>query len=305
MSRKTILIAAGALLAVGGVAVAIAQVGQRDSRFGDRMMRGEWGHGPMMRGDRGWHGRMDRHGFLRGRDRSVTQDEFDARTRERFARLDKNSDSVIEAAEIEAMLSDRGARRGRMGEHLQQRVMARWDADRDGKATKDELLANARKRFAEFDLNSDGKITDDDLPPIMRGRNVLKGDDGTGGGFGGLRPRRGGGMLGELRQADADKDGAVTLDEALAHATKRFETFDTSKDGSIEPADFDAARKEMIAYRTQRFIHRFGADKDGRITREQFDKVAKQRFAERDLNNDGKLDRDDFSPGMHGRRHMR
>jgi Ca2+-binding EF-hand superfamily protein len=302
MSRKTLLIAAGVLVATGGLAVAVAQIGQQQDRSSDRQMMGEWKDGHGMRGGRDRRG--PRHASRRGGDRTLTQEEFDTRTRERFARFDANSDGVIDAAEVEAVLKGRSARFARMDEFRQKRIVARWDGDRDGKATRDEFLATVKRRFAAFDLNGDGRITEEDLPPIMRGRDVLKGD-GTVPQLGRRMERGGAGMMAELRSADANKDGVVTLDEVVARAASRFDALDRSKDGSVDQGDFDALRSEMTAYRTQRFLHRFGAVQDGKVTRDQFYKVAKERFAARDVNNDGKLDRDDFSPGMHGRRHLR
>jgi Ca2+-binding EF-hand superfamily protein len=304
MSRKTLLIAAGVLAATGGLAVAVAQIGQREDSARERQTMGEWRDGHHMRGDRDRRG--PRHGaFRRGGDRTLTQEEFDTRTRERFARFDANSDGVIDATEVEAVLKGRGERFARMGEFRQKRILSRWDGDRDGKATKDEFLATVKRRFAAFDLNGDGRITDEDLPPTMRGRGVLKGDDGIAPQFGGRMQRRGAGMMGDLRGADANKDGIVTLDEVVAGAAPSFDALDRNKDGSVDQADFDALRGEMTAYRAQRFLHRFGAVQDGKVTREQFHKVAKERFAARDVNNDGKLDRSDFWPGMPGRRHLR
>ena len=48
----------------------------------------------------------------------------------------------------------------------------RFDADGDGKVTKDEFKRFAKERFADLDVDGDGKITDADLPPMMRGRGV-------------------------------------------------------------------------------------------------------------------------------------
>ena len=53
-------------------------------------------------------------------------------------------------------------------------------------------------------------------------------------------------------------------------------------------------RKEGIDYRVKRFVHGFGADKDGRITREQFNARAAERFAQLDVNGDGRIGRDEI-----------
>lgn len=299
MSRKSLMIAAGALVVVGGAVAAFAQIGPDEGRGRGRMMGemdGSQGDGRMMRGKDRFHDggeRRDRRGW-RGWNRSLTQDEYDARTRERFARVDKNGDNVIDAAEVEAAINERAARRGRMGERFTQRMLARWDENHDGKVSKEEFLNSVKKRFAQLDLNNDGRITDEDLSPLLRGRDILKGDAG-GQSFGGRGRGHGGFMLNRLRQADANKDGVVTLEEVLAQATKRFDALDRNKDGVVDQADFDALRKEMTAYRVQRFMHRYGADKEGKVTRDQFYKAAKDRFARLDVNNDGKLDREDFA----------
>ena len=100
-------------------------------------------------------------------------------------------------------------------------------------------------------------------------------------------------MMQLLRGAEV-KDGAVTLDAVLAASTKRFEALDRNKDGVVDKADFDLIRKEGIDYRVKRFVHAFGADKDGRITREQFNARAAERFAQLDVNGDGRIGRDEI-----------
>jgi Ca2+-binding EF-hand superfamily protein len=311
MSKRKLVIAAGALVLVGGAA-AIAAVGERKGHFGHRghmdgsydlVQVGERGWGERGRGHHGageghWGHHFGSGGMegRRGRDpdmrrgwlsRSLTADEFDARVRERFGRLDKNGDGVADAAEIEAGIGRIGERRRGMRERMHERFAARLDSDRDGKVTRQEMLDRVRKQFSRMDLDGDGRITDADLPPMMRGRDVLKGEAGV--------MARGRGMargLGRLRAADANADGIVTLDEVLAAAGRRFDLADRNKDGTHDKADRDALDKEMTAYRVQRFVHLNGG-KDGRVTREQFSAAAKERFAERDLNRDGRLDRDD------------
>jgi Ca2+-binding EF-hand superfamily protein len=304
--KKIILLVAGALAALGAIAAVSAQ-GHRGGRDG--------GHEFGMQDPTGAD-RMGRQGFMQRFRGPLTQDEFDTRTRERFARLDKNSDGILDASEIEAAFSNRDAE-GRgwshrggaagSGEHMHRA----FDTNKDGKVTKDEFQAVITKRFAEMDLNNDGRIADEDLPPNMRGRNVLAGgaDTGRGNRFGhgrgmGQGNGLGGGMMGFMRDADTNKDGVITRDEAMASAMKHFDAMDRNKDGVIDKADSDAARKEMVDYRVKRFIHAFGADKDGKVTREQFNAKAKERFAQMDRDGDGKIGRNEGpGRGMMGHEH--
>jgi len=85
----------------------------------------------------------------------------------RFARMDRNNDGVIDAVDLEAIGAERIA-------FWTKRFMHRYDQNTDGKVTKDEFLRFARERFAMMDLDDDGRITEADLPPMMRGRGILK-----------------------------------------------------------------------------------------------------------------------------------
>jgi Ca2+-binding EF-hand superfamily protein len=275
MSRTKIALAAAGLLVAAGAIAAVAAHGHRGGWRGDHMMFGE---------DGGFGGMRGRFG------RALTKDEFDARTRERFARLDKNGDNVIDAAEVEAAINERmsarqhrwGGREGTTGE----RMLRRMGAGPDGKLTKDAFRTELTRRFAEMDLNNDGRIDDNDLPPMMRGRTALS--DARPGAFGPMRWLR---MLG----VEA-KDGTMTREDILGAGDRQFERLDRNKDGIVDKADMDALRKEMTDYRVKRFIHQFGADKDGRVTREQFQAKAAERFARMDFNADGAISRDEM-PG--------
>jgi Ca2+-binding EF-hand superfamily protein len=210
---------------------------------------------------------------------------------------------VIDPAEMEAVIKDGKGRRfhrhGHRGGMMGKRA---FDANHDGKITKDEVRAGFERRFAEADINSDGKVDDADLPPVMRGRNAISN------GFTGMRHRgRHGKMhgLGFLRQADANKDGVVTKEEVAALADQRFARWDWNKDGTIDQADRDALRKEMTDYAVMRMAHRMGAGPDGKVTREQFQAKAAERFARLDVDNDGKISRKELPNRGHRGWHHR
>ena len=100
-------------------------------------------------------------------------------------------------------------------------------------------------------------------------------------------------MIAFLRGAEADKDGAITLDAVIKATGERFDRMDRTKDGTLDRADRDALAKEMTDYRVKRILHRFGATADGKITREQAFKVAGEMFARLDRNGDGTITRDE------------
>jgi len=109
---------------------------------------------------RGWHRHRHRgegrHGWMR--DRRMTRS---------FDRFDLNSDGVLDATEIGTAVKQRVTRTGN-------RLVRRFDQDNDGKITREEFEKPARDRFAMRDIDKDGKITEQDLPPMMRGRGILR-----------------------------------------------------------------------------------------------------------------------------------
>lgn len=114
----------------------------------------------------------------------------------------------------------------------------RADANNDGTITRAEFAAQADARFARLDANKDGRVSRDE----MNARRAKRGPHGRGPG---MRHTMGGGRgAGMIEKLDANKDGRVSRDEmrdqALAHATKRFDRLDANRDGSIDQAEMAA-----------------------------------------------------------------
>lgn len=316
---------------IGGVAIAAAgltAVGAMAERGGDgwhgRGHGGGWhgrGHGGGMHhrggrhgyGERGYgqgYGQGDgygRHGED-GRRGPLTKEDYDAQTRARFARWDENGDGVVDKAEVEKRITSRMERRmqRRGGGGGGMRMLRRFDEDRDGTVTKAEIETYVTRMFTRMDLDGDGRITDADLPPMMRGLDIIKGERPHfamhHGGHHGRRAhgRRGGmPMLRHMLGADANKDGEITIEEAQALAAKRVGRFDRNGDGNIDQSDRDALRAETIDYRVRRFLHRYGANPDTGLTLEQFTAERNERFARRDIDDDGVLTRGEVRGG-HG-----
>lgn len=279
MQRRTIIIVAGLLVAAGGAA-AIAAVG---SKGGWR--RGAGGMDFMMDGDLGggmrFAGRLKR--LDANSDGAVSLDEVLARSEPRFLRIDANKDGAIDTSEVEAQVKERV-------DYWAKRITRRLDANRDGRIDRDEFQRPMRDRFAERDLNDDGQITDDDLPPGMRGRGEPDADDK------GVAKEKGKGGRGW---------GRFSLDRLLGRGDAEFKRMDANADGVIDAGEAQAQVGERVAYWTKRFLHRFDQNRDGRVGRDEFDRLAKERFALADLNDDGKITSDDLPPGMRERAGLR
>jgi Ca2+-binding EF-hand superfamily protein len=268
-----VLLVAGALVAAGPVATLAAAPHFRGHRMG--MGFGfEGGDGPPRRSA----GRAAQgNGYQQGR-ASFTLDEFLGRTGDRFARLDKNGDGVVDASDITASMKEEG-------EYRAKRFLKVFDADRDGKVTKEEFGQRSKDRFAMRDLNGDGVIDGEDLPPGMRGRAgrwAERAKDGKEGAEG-KEPRR------------------FSLDRLLGRADRRFAGLDKNSDGVIDVKDFEAVSAESVDFATKRFLKRFDANGDGKVSKDEFERFAKERFAALDLDDDGKITEADLPPRMRGR----
>jgi Ca2+-binding EF-hand superfamily protein len=286
MSRKVVLIAAGLLLAAGSVA-AISAPHFR----GGGHMRGGF-DGPMF-GERGdlFGGPPARIGERlkevdANKDGVVTLEEFLAPRDPTFARFDKNNDGAIERAEFEAFAKE-------SADYWVKRFIKRFDADNDGRISKEEFAKARRERFAMRDLDGDGRIGLEDMASGSRER-VRR-----------WREDRG-------KDAQESKDGkeagtepkerrGFSLDRLLGRVDRQFGRLDKNGDGFIDAKDLEPLAAERVAFASKRFFRRFDADNDGKVTKDEFNRFAKERFANLDMDGDGRITDADLPPMMRGR----
>ncbi|THG40580.1 hypothetical protein [Sphingomonas olei] len=144
------------------------------------------------------------------RDGVVTRAEALAAADARFDRLDADKNGKLTA----------GEHRGRRG-------------GAEAEVTREQFRERAGQRFDRMDANKDGRI---DAAERQAMRDKWKGKRGG---------RHGGGGMGMMMGADANRDGVLTKAEAVAAAGAMFDRVDTNRDGRIDAAERQAARGAM------------------------------------------------------------
>ncbi len=135
--------------------------------------------------------------------------------------------------------SRRGPDRGDMFE--------RFDANGDGRLTADELPERAREHMMASDANGDGALTEDELRQAREGMTGGGRRQGRPGGGEG-RPRRGFGDPAEMfKRLDTDGDGRVTAAEMPEDMPERFRerimAADADGDGAVTLEEHEKARE--------------------------------------------------------------
>ena len=128
---------------------------------------------------------------------------------------------------------------------------------------------------------------------LVSGAAYAAGPDGDGsGGAGGAGGR---GAMMRFDRLDTDNSGDVTFEEFSAMLKSRVGEADANKDGKITVDELAAEIEKIRAERmAQRLIDRFDTDGDGVLTAAEVDSRQKKMFALLDKNDDGKIEKDEM-----------
>ena len=158
--------------------------------------------------------------------KTETRNDVVAHVREMFARLDTNRDGYISREEADAA---RQKMAGEMRSHFEQRF-----AEHGGMPAADRGAA-----FDRLDANHDGVITRDEFvaakPMIREEKRMVMRE----GGPGEMRMHSMGmGMHGKMfEQADANRDGRVSLQEMTNLVLQHFDMADADHDWQLTPEE--------------------------------------------------------------------
>jgi Ca2+-binding EF-hand superfamily protein len=152
-------------------------------------------------------------------------------------------------------------------------VFEMMDENNDGKITREEGQAAAKRLFDKLDLNGDGTIT------------KAESDSGA-------RAMRNEELGARFDALDADHDGRLTSAEAQV-PPQVFQNLDTNKDKALSKEEF-LARPDLRAEHRDFEFNRADGNHDGKVTREEADKIATERFDSVDADHDGVITRQEF-----------
>ena len=108
------------------------------------------------------------------------------------------------------------------------------DANHDGKVSRDEHAAAAKKMFVTMDANKNGKVTAAEMDAAhekVTGQKAKTGD---------LTSAE------KIKVIDKDADGVLTAEEHAAGSRTMFDTMDADKDGVLTEAEMSAAHAKML-----------------------------------------------------------
>lgn len=242
--------------------------------------------------------------FDKDGDGVLTKDEVPEQLAENFERVDSSGNGTIERAELAKVLreiSQDSAKPQPGGQQITPQVLRqaflRYDTDKDGLLTRDEVPANRRQALSQmirqFDDNDDDKLS---LEEYVRGSMAMVNRQA------GMNPSA---PTVVFRTLDKDGDGQLSADE-IASAADSLGKLDRNSDGSLSrqelaPAAANRPDSPIDAAVIQGYLRRvMQADKDGdgKLNRDEATGRLAEFFDRIDTSGDGELDKPEIVEAM-------
>jgi Ca2+-binding EF-hand superfamily protein len=185
----------------------------------------------------------------------------------------------------------------------------RFDKNKDGYLSRDELPPRLAERFDRFDQNQDDKLDRKEVEQMLQLVRKALGQAAN-------APAKKGGEADRvvndiLQRMDKNNDGMVSKDEAMGPLKEAFDRLDRNKDGFLDKDELRTFAERRLALgmamakggdgrplQAQRNRPDFDAldkDADGRLTREELKGTPYEDvFDQIDTNKDGKIDKKEF-----------
>ena len=103
----------------------------------------------------------------------------------------------------------------------------------------------------------------------------------------------------EFSKIDLDNDNLISKTELMKHRKREFSFTDTNHDGALSSEELIAAGTTKISFRAKRMIQILDKNSNGVVEFEELSSAVTRRFGNifenLDLNNDGHLNKNEFS----------
>jgi Ca2+-binding EF-hand superfamily protein len=179
----------------------------------------------------------------------------------------------------------------------------RFDKNKDGTLTPDEVPPFLAKTFDKVDTNGDGKLDRAEIAQLLRNLRKRFGVEAKAA----ANPDVERVVNKLLAQFDTDKDGRISKAEAKGKLAENFALFDTNKDGYLDRAELRRVAARLVgapkgapgagpgAAPAGPDFDALDRNADGRLTRDELKGTPfASRFDEIDTNRDGQIDRREF-----------
>ena len=103
----------------------------------------------------------------------------------------------------------------------------------------------------------------------------------------------------QFSKIDLNNDNLISITELMNHREKEFSFTDTNQDGALSSEELIAARTTKISFRAKRMIQILSENSNGVVEFKELSSAVTRRFGNifesLDLNNDGHLNKNEFS----------